>query len=106
MRVHRLTSASGVAVSFIPVGGAIVAILAPDRNGRLANVVLAHADLETYRTQRIYLGAVCGRYANRVADHLQRIGCGEIGHAVERAALDQRVDHRVGAGLGGPLTTA
>lgn len=56
-----------MAVSFIPVGGAIVSIDAPDRNGRLANVVLAHANLESYRSQKVYLGAVCGRFANRIA---------------------------------------
>jgi aldose 1-epimerase len=68
MRIYRLESASGVAVSFIATGGAIVAIDAPDRNGERANVVLAHRDLDAYCAQTVYFGAVCGRYANRIAN--------------------------------------
>jgi aldose 1-epimerase len=68
MRIYRLESASGVGVSFIATGGAIVAIDSPDRNGERANVVLAHRDLGAYRAQSVYFGAVCGRYANRIAN--------------------------------------
>ena len=67
VKIHRLQSPSGVSVSFIATGGAILAIDTLDRYGRSANVVLAHADPEAYRTQRAYFGAICGRYANRIA---------------------------------------
>jgi aldose 1-epimerase len=68
LEIHTLTSPANVSVRFIAVGGAIIAIEAPDRNGRLANIVLAHREIETYRTQRIYLGTIVGRYANRIAN--------------------------------------
>lgn len=54
-------------VSFLAIGGAITAIETPDRDGRNANVVLAFADLAAYATQKVFLGTVAGRYANRIA---------------------------------------
>ncbi|MBN9022399.1 MAG: galactose mutarotase [Rhizobiales bacterium] len=54
-------------VSFIAQGGIVTAIEAPDRDGRRANVVLGLPDPALYRDDRIFLGAVCGRYANRIA---------------------------------------
>ena len=46
----------------------MTAIEVPDREGRLANVVLGCRNLEAYRSQRIYLGCITGRYANRIAN--------------------------------------
>lgn len=44
------------------------ALEAPDRAGRRANVVLGRPTMDDYRAgNRPYLGAVCGRYANRLA---------------------------------------
>lgn len=48
-------------------GGIILSLLAPDRNGRSANVVLSLADLAAYENDRFYIGALVGRYANRIA---------------------------------------
>jgi aldose 1-epimerase len=38
----------------------------PDRDGRPANVVLGYRDVEDYRGDPRYYGAVAGRYANRI----------------------------------------
>ena len=67
MKVHRLVNRHGNSVSFIALGGAIVSIEMPDRNGRRANIALAFADLDAYAKQRIYFGCLVGRYANRIA---------------------------------------
>lgn len=67
MKTHRLVNRRGNSVTFIALGGAITAIEMPNRNGRRANVALAFADLDAYATQRIYLGCIVGRYANRIA---------------------------------------
>jgi aldose 1-epimerase len=48
-------------------GAYIVSILAPDRDGKVAEVTLGHADLAGYLDDGPYLGAVVGRYANRIA---------------------------------------
>jgi aldose 1-epimerase len=48
--------------------GAIVGIETPDRNGVRANVVLTLPSLTEYVAQDAYLGALIGRFANRIAD--------------------------------------
>lgn len=67
-RIFTLRDPRGVTVEFIPQGGIITAIHAPDRDGRRANVVLGLPAPADYRSDRIFLGAVCGRYANRIAN--------------------------------------
>lgn len=48
-------------------GAYIVSILAPDREGKAVDVVLGYASSEGYIGDTGYLGAVVGRYANRIA---------------------------------------
>ena len=48
-------------------GAYIVSILAPDRDGNTVDVVLGYASSEGYIGDTGYLGAVVGRYANRIA---------------------------------------
>ena len=66
MKIYTLGGPNGVRLSFIRVGASIIELLVPDRDGRRRNIVLAHGNLSAYRTQTQCLGAVCGRYANRI----------------------------------------
>jgi aldose 1-epimerase len=68
VRIHTLKGAGGAIVRFIPQGGIITAIEVPDRAGHFDNIVLGLADPADYAADRIYLGAIVGRYANRIAD--------------------------------------
>lgn len=61
-----LSNAQGARVRLIDYGAAIVSVEVPDGRGRLADVVLGYDTLEAYRTRRGCLGAVVGRYANRI----------------------------------------
>ena len=63
----RLSGADGFAVSVITFGAAIQAILAPDRDGRMGDVVLGHDSLDGYLASRDFFGATIGRVANRIA---------------------------------------
>jgi aldose 1-epimerase len=54
-------------VRFIAYGGSVVSVEVPDRDGRLADVVLGYDSLDGYVDDRYYLGALIGRYANRIA---------------------------------------
>ena len=61
-----LASASGVTIAVLSYGGVIQSILAPDRTGALADVTLGYDTLPEYEKDKSYLGALIGRYANRI----------------------------------------
>ena len=64
----RLRGDNGFEVRVITYGAALLSIFAPDRAGRLADVVLGRDDLAGYLAVRRFLGATVGRYANRIAN--------------------------------------
>ncbi len=63
-----LANAGGMEVGFIALGGIIVTLRVPDRNGVLADVTLGYDDLAGYLTNPPFFGAIIGRYANRIAN--------------------------------------
>jgi aldose 1-epimerase len=67
--VERNTlTAAGIEVGILTYGGIIDRIDVPDAAGTRANVVLGYRDLAGYaRGNKPYLGALIGRYANRIA---------------------------------------
>jgi aldose 1-epimerase len=64
--LYTLRNKHGVEVSITNYGGAITSILAPDRNGVFADVVLGYDTLDEYMKNPRYLGALIGRFANRI----------------------------------------
>ena len=64
---YTLTNEHGVRARILTYGGIIQSLDVPDRNGRLANVVLGFNDVDTYVSSSPYFGAIIGRYANRLA---------------------------------------
>jgi aldose 1-epimerase len=62
-----LTNAHGIELRAISYGGIIVSLRAPDRDGRLDDVVLGHDDLAGYLAKPSFFGALVGRYGNRIA---------------------------------------
>ncbi|QNP72925.1 galactose mutarotase [Streptomyces roseirectus] len=67
--VHRWTlERAGTRVRILSYGGIVQSVEVPDRDGRAANVVLGFADLAGYLDRpEPFLGALIGRYANRIA---------------------------------------
>ena len=55
-------------VTVLDYGGVVQSVLAPDRVGDRADVVLGFDAPEPYATVSPYFGAVVGRYANRIAN--------------------------------------
>jgi aldose 1-epimerase len=66
--LYTLTNANGMEVDAMNYGGIIVSIRVPDRKSQFADVVLGHENLEGYIPNPPYLGAIVGRYANRIAN--------------------------------------
>lgn len=57
----------GTSVSIIDLGAAVQSIRVPDREGVFDDIVLGYDDTESYWHDAHYMGAVIGRYANRIA---------------------------------------
>ncbi len=66
--MYKLTNAHGVEVHAMNYGGIILSIRVPDRKGEFADVVLGHDTLEGYIPNPPYIGAIIGRYGNRIAN--------------------------------------
>lgn len=65
---YTLINEQGASASFMPLGAAILAVEAPDRDGTLADVVLGYATAADYVTNNSpYFGLTIGRYASRIA---------------------------------------
>ena len=67
IEIFTLANPSGVEIRAMTYGAIIVSILVPDRDGRLADVVLGFDDLDNYLQGHPQFGTVVGRYANRIA---------------------------------------
>lgn len=65
--LYTLKNKNGVSVSVTDLGATIQSIIAPDRNGEFADIVLGYDTPEEYLRNDGYLGATIGRYANRIA---------------------------------------
>jgi len=56
-----------IKVEILNYGGIVRSLYLPDKSGRIADVVLAHADLSAYVENKGYLGCVVGRNAGRIS---------------------------------------
>jgi len=63
-----LSHDSGFAVEVLEYGATLRAIHVPNSQGRLLNTILAYDSLAAYESDQVYLGALIGRCANRIAN--------------------------------------
>lgn len=67
--LYVLENKQGMEVCVTNYGGTILSIMAPDRDGKLANVVLCYDSLDAcLHAPEPYLGVAIGRYGNRIAE--------------------------------------
>lgn len=64
--LYTLTNKNGVQVKITDMGGAVVNILVPDKNGKMTDIVLGHHDPKEYEPNGPFFGALIGRVANRI----------------------------------------
>ncbi len=65
--VWTLTNDSGLSIRLSDWGATIISVMQPDKNGTVKNVALGFGHAGAYRSEEGYLGATCGRFANRIA---------------------------------------
>lgn len=89
----NLRNSKGFGINFINLGGVITDLLVPDKNGNIENVVLKYKDIESYKDNPSYYGAIIGRTAGRIAS-----GTTELNDEV----LTFNKNYGVNQGHGGP----
>ncbi len=62
-----LSNAHGVSAKILTYGATLQALVAPDRDGKPADVVLGYDNLASYVDHPNFFGVTVGRYANRIA---------------------------------------
>jgi aldose 1-epimerase len=65
---YILKNRNGLEIHVINYGGIITHIFAPDRNGKVEDIVLGYDSLSGYLEKTPYFGAIVGRYGNRIAN--------------------------------------
>jgi aldose 1-epimerase len=91
-----LVGARGLEVRALDYGGIITSVLAPDRAGRRADVVLGFDALADYVADTGYTGALIGRFANRIAGGTFTLGGREV-----RLAMNEAGRHHLHGGGAG-----
>lgn len=66
VKQYQLCNDNGMRVSILELGGIITELEVPDRQGKLADVVLGLDSLSCYTRDSHYFGAMIGRVANRI----------------------------------------
>ena len=66
--LYILRNANGCEVAITNYGGALVAIMVPDRKGQFANVIQGHDNIDDcVNSPEPFLSTLVGRYGNRIA---------------------------------------
>jgi aldose 1-epimerase len=65
--LFTLRNSKGVEVQIMNYGGIVTSFKAPDRNGKMGDVVLGYDNLAGYLKASPFFGALVGRYGNRIA---------------------------------------
>jgi len=94
-QLFTLRNADGMRVTISERGAALVSWWAPDRYGRQSDVVLGYASPASYRDNQVYMGAVVGRWANRIAH-----GRFVLDGAAVQVAVNDRGNHLHGGPQG------
>ena len=64
-----LTNKNGIEISLTNYGGALCALMIPDKNGKFENIVQTHDSIDhIINSPNPYLSSLIGRYGNRIKD--------------------------------------
>jgi len=68
VNLYTMENDNGVKAVISDLGGDIVNLFVPDKNGNMGDIVLGYNDFETYKKNPNFFGAIVGRNANRVSN--------------------------------------
>lgn len=66
--LYTLQNSAGIQAKITSFGATLVALNTFDKHGALGNICLSFDSLKQYEDQQVFIGAVVGRYANRIAN--------------------------------------
>lgn len=66
MDTIKLSNKNKVEIEILTLGGIIKSIKTPDKNGKLENILIEYADINTYKENPGYINAIIGRVAGRI----------------------------------------
>ncbi|MDR5782041.1 galactose mutarotase [Caballeronia sp. LZ065] len=95
VQVYTLHNESGMQIDISDLGATLLSWRAPDRDGRFADVLLGHDAPDDYLNSTAFMGAIIGRWANRIRDG--RFAIDGIDYQVER---NEGVNHLHGGSAG------
>ena len=91
-----LHNATGMEVAVTNYGCAILAIMVPDREGHMANVILGHDSIDhVVESPEPFLSTTIGRYGNRIAN-----GCFTLEGQTYQLAINNGPNHLHGGPTG------
>jgi aldose 1-epimerase len=66
VEIFTLCNRNGCEARIMTYGGIVQSLTMPDRNGKLADIVLGYDTVDAYIAKTPYFGALIGRYGNRI----------------------------------------
>ena len=63
---YKLSNNNGISIVILSLGGIIKEINVPDKSGNFENIVLSYKNNYEYISDPFFMGAIIGRYANRI----------------------------------------
>jgi aldose 1-epimerase len=66
VEIYTLKNSKGVETQIITYGGTVVSLKVPDKSGKFGDVVLGYYTIADYEKNQSYIGALIGRYGNRI----------------------------------------
>jgi aldose 1-epimerase len=66
VQLYTLTNAKGMKAQIMNYGAIVTSLTAPDKAGKMDDIVLGYDNLQDYVKNSPYFGAIVGRYGNRI----------------------------------------
>jgi aldose 1-epimerase len=67
--IYTMSNSRGMSAKITNLGGIVLSLCVPDKNGKLDDVVLGYDNVQSYlKPKGPYFGAIIGRFANRIED--------------------------------------